>query len=176
MRIIRWLLLVCLVSVLISALISVMMTSYRHIIKEREKNLSHRTKIGMQNLEMILSTYYVIHEKFPGPNFSDVTAALSSPEFSKDFKVEDKRILEGYDAWGNPLFYKKISPTIVIIRSFGANGVNDDGQGDDITFCIDDFAEEKLPPDSPLPTITPSNADAQGNDEHSPTPCDKKRK
>ena len=40
------------------------------------------------------------------------------------------------DLWDNPILIKKISNNEVIFRSFGLNGINDNGTNDDITVTV----------------------------------------
>ena len=40
------------------------------------------------------------------------------------------------DFWNNPILMKKISDDEVIFRSFGLNGINDNGNYDDITIIV----------------------------------------
>jgi hypothetical protein len=84
--------------------------------------------------------YEAQNSKFPGPAYVDVTKALSVPEYHNCFSgLLDKEILQGRDFWGTPLHYEVVTEREAILRSFGRNGVDDGGQGDDQTLHVENL-------------------------------------
>lgn len=52
-------------------------------------------------------------------------------------------IKRGVDAWGKPMIYERFDAEHGVIRSVGPNGIDEQGQGDDIQF---DIPGELAPP------------------------------
>jgi hypothetical protein len=103
--------------------IAVIFFLVRYILEERHNNFAHLTSRNIQSLGMALKQYYWSHDKFPGPTFEDVKVVISSSDFDQYFSgTLGQRTRKGHDSWGNPLQYKNINPTEIMIWSCGEDG------------------------------------------------------
>lgn len=74
----------------------------------------------------------------PGPELTDAVAAVRSDEILKT-RAEQicPRVLRGYDTWGQPFRYRIMAGGgAAELVSFGPNGHDDGGTGDDIVVRI----------------------------------------
>jgi hypothetical protein len=112
-------------------------------LEQRAINTEIYTVGEIADLCATIQVYYWTHDAFPGPTFEDVAVALSTPDYGWRFTGKRGRAaLQGIDAWGNHLYYKRLGPAAAVIGSMGPNAVV--GDTDDIVFRVTPEEFERL--------------------------------
>jgi len=101
----------------------------------------NKTTRAIGLFEDLIFTMCISYEQTPKASYKDTIEMMKQHPKCKDemsmFSSYAELILRGTDSWGRPFFYKKNeSDHTVIIRSFGKNGYDENGNGDDIQKII----------------------------------------
>ena len=125
---------VCLaVTVVVAALIT---DQVIYVLNVRNQNRCESTMRGLRDLQRDLTFYSFECGQIPGPSLKDAVDALH--QYGVRTKWKDyQMVLDGVDAWNQPLVYDWRSSYEVAVRSVGANGIDDHGNGDDIQRMIE---------------------------------------
>ena len=124
----------------------------RNVLEVRRENRYSYTYLGMCSLGHALQRYLDTNGHLPGPQFADVTAALSDSTYSEYFDgTIGRTFLGGHDMYGNLLSYELKSPMEAVVKSFGENGRDDHGQEDDFVFHVSRYGLDWRWPKCPGP-------------------------
>ena len=122
------------------------------VLVERESRRRHAlelvTRIGKALFRVIVPTIYTKDYTPPPPpvaegDASDPTGQLALRSFIAGMNFDDVSELRAFDTertlaldpWGNPFQYRCSRDHTWSIYSFGPNGVDDGGRGDDVVFA-----------------------------------------
>ncbi|EAQ79026.1 hypothetical protein DSM3645_13720 [Blastopirellula marina DSM 3645] len=86
-------------------------------------------------------------DRVPGETLAEIVANLEN--FGAKFEEDQVDLLhQGIDGWGQPLILEKQSESKWVLRSRGANGIDDQGQLDDIQreFNLAPYSESETDP------------------------------
>jgi hypothetical protein len=113
--------------------------TYRGRLQEKKETTWHI----LSNLRMSLVFYEQHYGRLPGPTLSDAISRLEKEGHRVGFDYYEeirtcKKLKRGCDAWNRPLVYELRDPTHSILRSVGANGVDEKGAGDDIQIEVEE--------------------------------------
>ncbi len=91
-----------------------------------------RTNYALNRFQGYLSSYQIVHHRLPGPTIREAVKAIreDGEEYNQDLGVEITK--PGLDGWGRELIYERRGSEQAIVRSVGANGIDENGAGDDI--------------------------------------------
>ncbi len=107
--------------------------SYWHTHESREWHNLYR-------LQTAFSLYGYEHGEVPAGTLQDGLEALRTSAIWEDqlkLFLEGNPAVSGKDIWGRDLYYQRVSASEAVLRSFGPDGRDDAGGGDDIEFRID---------------------------------------
>ncbi|MFH1732790.1 MAG: type II secretion system protein GspG [Planctomycetota bacterium] len=97
--------------------------------------LYRATENQVSVLESTLRVWLVAEGQFPSPDFEETVRVLLLDKRGIGDRLRERcpQILRNRDSWGNPFFYEiNGEGRTAVIRSFGPNGEDDGGGGDDI--------------------------------------------
>lgn len=127
------------------------------VIRERRESRYNCTWIGLESFGYALQRYLHRNGQLPGPQFADVERSLADLTYwdcaGNELDTIQSTILGGHDMWGHPLQYQVLnqSERVVsdsgqvlslpeaIVTSFGDNGRDDRGDGDDLILHVDRY-------------------------------------
>jgi hypothetical protein len=108
----------------------------RHFLEERRRHAfaihTQMTQLALGDLQGYLTWYLVHHGRLPGPTLRDAIDAIHQDGWKSHESIDGPFIVRGVDGWGRPFVYEMHDPQHAMIRSVGPNGVDENGEGDDI--------------------------------------------
>lgn len=90
-----------------------------------------RTTFALNRLQGFLEAYKIENNRLP-PTLTGAISALEENGISYNTEHGVTLTAPGLDGWEHVLVYELRSPAVLVIRSVGANGVDERGAGDDI--------------------------------------------
>ncbi|MCC9606392.1 hypothetical protein LOC68_18095 [Blastopirellula sp. JC732] len=94
-------------------------------------NKRSETRRALSHMEINVLIHRDGNDRVPGDTVEELVANLEI--FGADFEGDEGKLLkDGVDGWGRPLVLVKTGSSNWVIRSLGANGVDDHGREDDI--------------------------------------------
>ena len=104
-----------------------------YVIHERAESSSRATFDQMQRLKSSVEWYILVHHRLPGNSLGEVLQTLAATDREFQIDIGSTRISRGVDSWDRPIRweYDPVTHTVKL-TSFGANGIDDHGGGDDI--------------------------------------------
>lgn len=94
------------------------------------------TRDSLEHLRVCLTYYLADHPALPGPGIRDVLDALQGQQgthyYESYLSYREHHPSPDADAWRHALIYERRDATHAVLRSVGQNGVDENGEGDDI--------------------------------------------
>lgn len=96
-----------------------------------ELDAHYATSRALMEVERNVYSYRDAEDRVPGETIEEIVANLEN--FGAKFEEGQIDLLhQGVDGWGKPLILEQQSESKWVLRSRGANGMDDHGSGDDI--------------------------------------------
>jgi hypothetical protein len=118
-------------------LIAVWYYHYNSYLLVRTTKYNH-TQVTLNNVCFIITQYYLRYDKLPEPRLNNISASIKTLQLEDYIYPETRELLStGKDVWGHSIIIEQVSDKIMRIRSIGENGIDDNGEGDDIQREVD---------------------------------------
>ena len=104
-------------------------------LDRRNQSRYETTAMGLNYLQKQLYCYALDYGCMPDLSFVDCIEQLRESGYLADAQ-HYQVVLNAKDAWGRSLIYDRVNEYKVVIRSIGANGIDDQGGSDDIQRTI----------------------------------------
>ena len=126
-------------------LVSLLITFYCYfwIIKTIDTGRWVRTSRQISSMSFLLEEYSLRHGGFPdGSTFREVHKTLMKDDHYQEMCSSTRTLRKTQDAWGNEIIFIRVNAKSAIIRSPGKNGVDENGEGDDIQYEARNWSSE----------------------------------
>ena len=102
-----------------------------------------RTTYQIISMASLLSVYSITHDGFPdGSTFREVHKTLMKDDHYQEMCSTTPTLRKTQDAWGNEIIFIRVNTESAIVRSPGRNGVDENGEGDDIQYEARNWSSE----------------------------------
>jgi hypothetical protein len=125
-------------TILLFVSIALLLAIGAHMLWEaREKRRRDATDTQLWRIKEGITLYWLTYDEVPS-GAADM-AIQQVREFLRQEGLDQEKIekLQPQDAWGRTLVYKRVDRDTVVVRSLGANGRDEGGQGDDLQVTCD---------------------------------------